>query len=495
MFLNFHLLRDVLIATVGLPARGKSWLSARVVTYINWLGGKAKVFNAGKYRRKILDARESGRSEFFGSKNAKKRDEIAKTVLNEGIKWLHHHVAVFDATNTTPRRRKIIKEAVAKCSIDLNLIFLESICTKKEILRENLLMKVRNSPDFKNIPEKEALSDLKKRIAKYEKVYKEVDDSENTSYIKLQDMTKVTCKGIHGSIALQIANLLMSCHSGHRPIVLLRAAEAKTESIEDLRAEAFKTLRGFEDDDEASTLGSLGPYAEVNSTGSLGPYAEDDDNGSTSNSNARQSASLPKRRGSLSLLPRNSFRMPVTSATSFAKVTSSGKIFISKLKEIAESADWGKSPAVFSSTLPRAIETSQAFDSVKSWSQQWSALNVLDTGLCHGMSVEEIKKKLPDDYKMWKKNPFRYRFPGGESYMDLCHRLSPLVLELERIRRPVVVALYAYFKAIPIDLAPTVKLEQHTVIILTPNQYGWKERKRNLDNYDIKEQKWKPHCT
>ena len=44
-----------------------------------------------------------------------------------------------------------------------------------------------------------------------------------------------------------------------------------------------------------------------------------------------------------------------------------------------------------------------------------------------GMKVKDIKSKMPDEYKKWKEDPFLYRFPGGESYMDLCHRLSDLV--------------------------------------------------------------------
>jgi len=117
--------------------------------------------------------------------------------------------------------------------------------------------------------------------------------------------------------------------------------------------------------------------------------------------------------------------------------------------------------------------------------QQWSALNVLDTGICHGMQVEGIKKELPEEYEKWQRDKFRYRFPGGESYMDLCHRLSTLVLELERTKRPVVVvshlstlqALYSYFRAIPVRKIPSVKIKSHTMVILSPHQYGWKEKR------------------
>jgi len=183
--------------------------------------------------------------------------------------------------------------------------------------------------------------------------------------------------------------------------------------------------------------------------------------------------------------------MPLTSTTSTAKVTKSGQEFINNLRQIAKDHAWGMQPCVFTSTLPRAIHTGKAFITGRGHSQQWSALNLLDTGVCHGMKVEDIKKTLPEEYGKWRKDAFRYRFPGGESYMDLCHRLSPLVLEIERTRRPVVVishlstlqALYAYFKAVPVHLAPTLKVKRHSLIILHPHIYGWKETNIDIDNY------------
>ena len=60
-----------------------------------------------------------------------------------------------------------------------------------------------------------------------------------------------------------------------------------------------------------------------------------------------------------------------------------------------------------------------------------------------------------------------------------------LVVELERIRAPVVVVshvstlqvLYAYFRAIPVADAPDVDIPLNTVIDFTPHQYGWIERR------------------
>jgi hypothetical protein len=44
----------LLLVMVGLPARGKSFISRKLCRYMNWLGFKCRVFNLGSYRRDRL---------------------------------------------------------------------------------------------------------------------------------------------------------------------------------------------------------------------------------------------------------------------------------------------------------------------------------------------------------------------------------------------------------------------------------------------------------
>ena len=41
------------IAMVGLPARGKTYISRRLSSYLNWIGINTRVFNLGEYRSGI----------------------------------------------------------------------------------------------------------------------------------------------------------------------------------------------------------------------------------------------------------------------------------------------------------------------------------------------------------------------------------------------------------------------------------------------------------
>ena len=39
------------ICMVGLPARGKTYISKKLARYLNWIGIGTRVFNVGEYRR------------------------------------------------------------------------------------------------------------------------------------------------------------------------------------------------------------------------------------------------------------------------------------------------------------------------------------------------------------------------------------------------------------------------------------------------------------
>ncbi|GFR04583.1 hypothetical protein TNCT_358302 [Trichonephila clavata] len=55
------------IAMVGLPARGKTYIAKKLTHYLNWIGIKTKVFNVGEYRRLATEAYKS--HDFFRPEN------------------------------------------------------------------------------------------------------------------------------------------------------------------------------------------------------------------------------------------------------------------------------------------------------------------------------------------------------------------------------------------------------------------------------------------
>jgi len=87
-----------------------------------------------------------------------------------------------------------------------------------------------------------------------------------------------------------------------------------------------------------------------------------------------------------------------------------------------------------------------------------------------------------------QKNKLAYRYPRGESYLDLIHRLDPIVHEMERHREPLLIIahqgilrlIYAYYLGLPRERAPYVSIPIHTVIKLTPLVYECREERFEL---------------
>ena len=49
-------------------------------------------------------------------------------------------------------------------------------------------------------------------------------------------------------------------------------------------------------------------------------------------------------------------------------------------------------------------------------------------GDCEAMTYEEIQTKFPKQFSLRDQDKYHYRYPKGESYEDLVHRLEPVIM-------------------------------------------------------------------
>jgi len=139
-------------------------------------------------------------------------------------------------------------------------------------------------------------------------------------------------------------------------------------------------------------------------------------------------------------------------------------------------------PVVWTSTLQRTVATAKRLGTQHF---SWRILDEIDAGVCDGMTYLEIKAGMPDEFAARAGDKFRYRYPRGESYYDVIQRLEPVIVELERQRSPVLViahravlrALYGYLMGKPQDECPHLEIPLHTLIQLTPTEYGYEEHR------------------
>ena len=84
----------------------------------------------------------------------------------------YQKVAIFDATNSTEKRRQWVLEQCTspakRGDKKTGCVFVESLCTDEELLQENYRFKVSNSPDYKDMTLEEGMEDLLKRVRNYE---------------------------------------------------------------------------------------------------------------------------------------------------------------------------------------------------------------------------------------------------------------------------------------------------------------------------------------
>ncbi|KAI5118366.1 hypothetical protein M0805_004338 [Coniferiporia weirii] len=232
----------IVLAMVGLPARGKSYLSNKLMRYLKWLEYDVKVFNVGQLRRTRArqKAEQSGIKEdhtanYFSHGNeqaTRSRDALAEDSLEMLIQWLKDggNVGIHDATNSTINRRKNISQRVAR-EYGFYVIFLESVCTDPAVIAANVALKVSSGdPDYAHMSRADAEADFLRRIAQYERVYETIRDATEPrlSYLKITDVGReVSVSHIHGYLQSRIAFYLMNLHIKPRSIFFSRHGESQ----------------------------------------------------------------------------------------------------------------------------------------------------------------------------------------------------------------------------------------------------------------------------
>ena len=405
----------LVIATCGLPARGKSYLVKMLMRYLRWTGYDCEVFNVGSLRR--AKGMAGIDSSFFDATNQTSkyiREKMANEVQDVMYEWIraetdgNPRIAIFDATNTTRARRLAVASRARE--MKTGLLFVESICNDQQVLSKNYDMKLQND-DYKGMDPIVARKDFQERVAAYERVYETIGDDEvdgQISYIQLINVgQKVITRNCSGYISSQISFYLQQVHIGERKIYLTLTAESTEDALLTQRANAESLLVG-----ESAPLSRAGnDYAEK-----LGKYME-------------------------------TFE------------TSSHLLILSGTQNVHAEMILHLRPnfSCYSTSL----------------------LNELRGGDLHGLSSAQIKARFPEEHAKRERDLLNYRFPGfgGESYLDVIERAKPVIIELERQRRSVVICanaavirvIYGYFMGSKLESIPHLPFKPHMLYVMNPS--------------------------
>lgn len=475
----------LVIVMVGLPARGKSYITNKLTRYLNWLQHDCRVFNVGNTRRmdkeNVLGPAQkplpdtntplphTGRSpetkpsashmaDFFNPENKASndlREKWAMDTLDNLLNWVLDgpgSVGILDATNSTKKRRiKVLKRIQERSKGELKVLFMESICSDPAILDTNIRLKL-SGPDYKDMDPEVALKDFVGRLKNYERAYETIDESEEEiegfQYIKMIDVgKKVVSFNVQGFLASQTVYFLLNFNLCERQIWLTRHGESTDNLSGRIGGDASLTKRGQH---FSKTLTRFLNYQRKEF----------------------RKKQLEKFSSRLEL------RFNELVDTKKGTKNGNGKDKKTKVGHIPTEPSF----CVWTSMLIRAVETGSYFDELAYHIKAMRMLNELGGGKFEGMTYDEIKNNYPKEFEGRIKNKLTYRYPGvgGESYLDVLVRLRPVINEIERTtdhllilsHRVVLRVLLAYF--LNLDKSSIVDLDVplHTLYCLELKPYG-----------------------
>ncbi|KAL2265668.1 hypothetical protein VTJ83DRAFT_6768 [Remersonia thermophila] len=486
--------RDVaaklVIIMVGLPARGKSYITKKIQRYLSWQQHNTKIFNVGHRRRMVagmtsaipkstatrdgtdvasqaatilskgtagpdivvheeptkLDLKMDQSATFFDPKNetaAKLREQVAMDTLDELLDYLLQQggaVGILDATNSTVHRRKLLVERIRAREPKLGILFIESICHDQNLLEANMRLKLFG-PDYKDQDPTKALEDFKKRVKAYESAYEPLgqwEEDNDLQYIQMIDVgRKIIQHRLRGFLSGGIVSYLTTFNLSPRQIWITRHGQSVDNKFHKLGGNSELTERGHY---YGQALYNFITYKRKEWL-------------------VEQKAKI----ASSTFPPKPGDNTP-------------------PYPELNQELD-DKNFCVWTSMLKRSIETAEYFEADDDYDvKAWEMLNELNAGDFEGMTYDEIAEKYPEEFEKRAKDKLQYIYPGvgGEGYLQVISRLRDMVREIERItdhvliiaHRSVCRVLMAYFMDLTRNDIADLDVPLGMLYAIEPKPYG-----------------------
>ena len=345
--------------------------------------------------------------------------------------------------------------------------------------------------------ESEAVDDFLERRANYESYYEPVDEDEQIPFCKIVNSVKYVIHNIRGYISLKVVHFVMNLHTLPRTFYLTRHGQSEYNLLGKIGGDSGLTPAGVEyarrlaqfakeeiarprpDDEkqwrprsssrdtiETTTNAAEAAVAAATAPDSMG--TSDAAEGTTTDGSAAARRSRSHSRELFDDLVENTIPEQERPC----------RLWTSTMRRTQETAQF-----IAHGAFKHTFDNGDCFD----WSQfRQKARRNLDelyAGTCDGMTYKEIQEVYPEEFERRQADKLSYRYPRGESYMDVTLRLEPLAQEMERVREPLLIVghqgilriLYAYFMGLDRKDAPYVSIPLNNVIQLTPHAYGCHE--------------------
>ncbi|NXC41406.1 F262 bisphosphatase, partial [Penelope pileata] len=242
-----------LIVMIGLPARGKTYVSKKLTRYLNWIGVPTRVFNLGVYRREAVKSYKS--YDFFRHDNKEAmeiRKQCALVALQDVKAYLleeRGQIAVRLFPKLTRGGFTGVGGFLKSVSLpSLQVFFVESVCDDPEVIAANILEVKVSSPDYPERNRENVMDDFLKRIECYKVTYQPLDPDEydkDLSFIKVINVgQRFLVNRVQDYIQSKIVYYLMNIHVQPRTIYLCRHGESEYNLVGRIGGDSGLSPRG-----------------------------------------------------------------------------------------------------------------------------------------------------------------------------------------------------------------------------------------------------------
>jgi 6-phosphofructo-2-kinase/fructose-2,6-biphosphatase 4 len=418
----------IVIATVGLPARGKTHTSVAIARYLRWLGVKTHVFHLGDYRRATLGPEQDVPDDYFflnaSPQSVLLRNKILKKCREDIYHFLEHdkgQVAIYDAVNAITQGRRSLAKEFAKNGIQT--VFIESHCTDERIIQENVRRVKIGSPDYIGWKDEDAIQDYLARINARIPHFETMEESD-LHWIKMINAGErvVVNNCAFGYLSQRIVFYLLNLHIKSRQTYFARAGTTRDEDSYKADANLCEDGRDY-----------AKKMSEV-----LMRYREEENQ----------------------------------------RLVDQGSPDVS-LKPLT----------IWTSTRRRTVQTSEHLANMGYRVRQRSQMSQMNPGVCEKMSEAKIRQEFPAEVTKHEADPYHHRYPRAEvshahmymlahlanrvqSYHDLAVRMEPIILELEREENDLLIiahesvlrVLYGYLMACNAADIPKLQFPRDEII-------------------------------
>lgn len=455
----------ILIALVGLPARGKTHLSVSLTRYLRWLGVKTHPFHVSDYRRKAYsNFTDDIPADYFSAtpqteEGKALRAQIISECLDDIVNFFENdqgQVAIYDALNALKIHRQEVAELCEKKNI--KVLFVESIIDDEALLQKNINNAVA-SPDYKGWGSKAAKEDYLKRIHANAPIFQtmDFDNSEgHLHYVKFINFGErlVAHNSQYGYLINRIVFFLMNSRIKTGRVYFARCGKSNLDKYiddEELNEEGLeysdilaKTLFARLKEKRKQELRELVGNTYVRSLASSPSLT-------AVNSKANSTDNLQ----SIAMTPSTSTLSQQEQLSNSPTPTSTPvRRHLSRQPSTADGSNVN-SFVVWTATRKRTSETANPFRNKNINVRERYQLNQLNTGAVADLTQDQIMEHFEDEYLQDMKDPYHHRYPRAESYHDLAVRMEPLLLEMERMSGDILIiahesalrVLYGYLMA------------------------------------------------